>query len=69
MLALLAWHCHDLAWSKKYRHTGRVKFENVWHCWHASVMAWHRVKHRHPGRVKFENVGIVGMPVLWLGME
>ena len=23
---------------------------------------------RHTGRVKYENVGIVGMPVLWLGM-
>ena len=37
--------------------------------WHGSVMAWHGVIQRHTGRVKFENLGIVGMAVLWLGIE
>ena len=31
-------------------------------------MAWHGVIQRHTWRVKFENVGIVGMPVISLGV-
>ena len=45
------------------------EIRKYWHYWHASVMAWHGVIQRHTGRVKFENVSIVGIPVLWLGME
>ena len=31
-------------------------------------MAWHGVIQRHTWRVKLENVGIVGMPVISLGI-
>ena len=64
---MLACQCYGLAWRNTETHR-ESEILKSWHCWHGSVMAWYGVKYRHTERVKFENVGIVGMPVLWLGM-